>query len=149
MQLQPKELRVQTWRPWLILLIYPLDGVLSLHWDALIIQPEGGHLVLCQWDLKLVIEFPPGSTILIPSVSLYHSNTAIQLGERRYLFTQYTSGGLFRWVDQGFQKSADYLAAAEQHVDDQKRMDERWNMGVGLFSTLNWLQQHPSFNKAE
>lgn len=27
----------------------------------------GGHLVL--WDLKLVIEFPPGSTILILSVS--------------------------------------------------------------------------------
>ena len=28
----------------------------------------GGHLVL--WDLKLVIEFPLGSTILIPSVTL-------------------------------------------------------------------------------
>src|SRR5882762_4619472 len=28
---------------------------------------QGGHLVL--WDLQLVIEFPPGSTILIPSAS--------------------------------------------------------------------------------
>ncbi len=28
----------------------------------------GGHLVL--WDLKLVLDFPPGSTILIPSAIL-------------------------------------------------------------------------------
>jgi hypothetical protein len=28
----------------------------------------GGHLVL--WDMKLVIEFPPGSTILIPSAMM-------------------------------------------------------------------------------
>ena len=37
---------------------------------------RGGHLVL--WDLKLVIEFPSGSTILIPSATLQHSNVAIQ-----------------------------------------------------------------------
>ncbi len=54
---------------------------------------RGGHLVL--WDLKLIIDFPPGSTILIPSAILLHSNTAIAPGERRYSFTQYTSGGLF------------------------------------------------------
>ncbi|KAK0442271.1 uncharacterized protein EV420DRAFT_1485394 [Desarmillaria tabescens] len=36
---------------------------------------RGGHLVL--WDLKLVVDFPPGSTILIPSAILRHSNTAI------------------------------------------------------------------------
>ncbi|PBK59481.1 hypothetical protein ARMSODRAFT_991148 [Armillaria solidipes] len=35
----------------------------------------GGHLVL--WDLKLVIDFPPGSTILIPLAILRHSNTNI------------------------------------------------------------------------
>jgi hypothetical protein len=62
---------------------------------------RGGHLIL--WDLGLVIRFPPGSTILIPSALLRHSNTAIQDGESRLSFTQYTAGGLFRWVDQGFQ----------------------------------------------
>jgi len=36
---------------------------------------RGGHLVL--WDLQLVIEFPPGSTILIPSAVLQHSNIPI------------------------------------------------------------------------
>jgi hypothetical protein len=33
---------------------------------------KGGHLVL--WELKLVIEFPAGSTILIPSAIIQHSN---------------------------------------------------------------------------
>jgi hypothetical protein len=36
----------------------------------------GGHLVL--WDLNLVVRFPPGSTILIPSALFHHSNVQIQ-----------------------------------------------------------------------
>ncbi|KAL0567979.1 hypothetical protein V5O48_014013 [Marasmius crinis-equi] len=36
---------------------------------------KGGHLVL--WDLKMVIEFPPGSTIYIPSALVCHFNTSI------------------------------------------------------------------------
>ncbi|KAJ7827602.1 hypothetical protein B0H14DRAFT_3466869 [Mycena olivaceomarginata] len=39
----------------------------------------GGHLIL--WDLKLIIRFPPGSTILIPSALIRHSNTSIQAHE--------------------------------------------------------------------
>lgn len=110
---------------------------------------KGGHLVL--WDLKLVIEFPPGSTILIPSASLYHSNTAIQPGEHWYLFTQYTSGGLFRWVDQGFQTSDGYLRglSAKQQAAEEIKLQERWKMGIDLMSTLDSLQQRPSFNKVE
>jgi hypothetical protein len=49
----------------------------------------GGHLVL--WDLKIVIEFPPGSTILISSGAIRHSNIAIRQSETRYSFTQYTA----------------------------------------------------------
>lgn len=48
-----------------------------------------------------VIEFPAGSTILLPSVAIAHSNTPIGPGERRCLFTQYTFGGLFRWAARG------------------------------------------------
>ncbi|KAJ7896245.1 hypothetical protein B0H14DRAFT_3425604 [Mycena olivaceomarginata] len=39
----------------------------------------GSHLIL--WDLKLIIRFPPGSTILIPSALIQHSNTSIQAHE--------------------------------------------------------------------
>ncbi|KAH9042329.1 hypothetical protein EDB84DRAFT_1232732, partial [Lactarius hengduanensis] len=45
---------------------------------------EGGHIVL--WDLKMVVEFPPGlapgSTVLIPSALITHSNTPIRPGEK-------------------------------------------------------------------
>ncbi len=59
-------------------------GQFDVHW--------GGHLVL--WDLKLVIDFLQGSTILILSAILRHSNIFISKGERHYSFTQYTVGGV-------------------------------------------------------
>lgn len=107
----------------------------------------GQHLVL--WDLKVVIEFPPGSTILIPSAALRHSNTAIAKGETRYSFTQYSAGGLFRWVVQGFQKSPQYWASLtpEEHATAREECDRRWGMGIGLFSTLESLQQPPNIDK--
>ena len=61
---------------------------------------KGGHLVL--WDLGIAVEFPPHSTILIPSAIVEHSNTAIQPGESRSTITQYNSAGLFRWVAYDF-----------------------------------------------
>ena len=61
---------------------------------------KGGHLIL--WDLKIAVEFPPHSTILIPSAIIEHSNTAIQPGERRQTITQYNSAGIFRWIAYGF-----------------------------------------------
>lgn len=66
---------------------------------------KGGHIIL--FDLKRVIQFPSGSTILIPSASIRHGNTPIQPGETRYSFTQYCAGGLLRWVDCGFRSLQD------------------------------------------
>ena len=101
------------------------------------------------WDLKLVIEFPPGSTILIPSATLRHSNVAIQPGEKRFSFTQYTAGGLFRWVDHGFQSTEDYLSGlnSEQLVEERLRSEKRWMEGVNLFPKLASLQQPLNFDK--
>lgn len=56
---------------------------------------KGGHLVL--WDLKLIVEFPPYSTIFLPSAIVMHSNTRIQAHETRLSITQYSSAGLFSW----------------------------------------------------
>jgi hypothetical protein len=61
---------------------------------------RGGHLVL--WDLDIAVEFPPNSTIFIPSAVVEHSNTEMQEGEVRQSVTQYTSAGLFRWCAYGF-----------------------------------------------
>ncbi|KAF8144405.1 hypothetical protein K438DRAFT_1910946 [Mycena galopus ATCC 62051] len=62
---------------------------------------KGGHLVL--WDLKLVVEFPPGALILLPSATIAHSNVPVQLGEERVSFTQFSASGIFRYIDNNFQ----------------------------------------------
>ncbi|KAH0836371.1 hypothetical protein J3R83DRAFT_7944 [Lanmaoa asiatica] len=62
---------------------------------------QGGHLIL--FDFKLVIQFPPGSTILVLSDTIWHGNVAIQPHSTRQSFTQYCPGGLFCWVEYGFQ----------------------------------------------
>jgi hypothetical protein len=93
----------------------------------------GGHLVL--WDLKLVIEFPPGSVIGIPSSLLRHSNLPIQPGERRASFTQYAAGGLFRWVDHGFNT----LERCDPELRKALSAENvnRFERGLGLFTTLD------------
>lgn len=100
----------------------------------------GGHLVL--WDLKIVIEFPPGSTILIPSGSIRHSNITIRPGEDRYSFTQYTAGGLFCWVDHGYQTEKSYKMGwnKERKQAEEVVNQQRWVQGVGMFSTLAELE---------
>ena len=97
---------------------------------------RGGHLVL--WDLKLIIEFPPGSTILIPSSIFKHSNLPIADDEVRYSFTQYSAGGLFRWVANGFQSQKAFDAAGQKHEDAGQT---RWMKGMDLFSTMEEIQQ--------
>ncbi|THU92409.1 hypothetical protein K435DRAFT_605584, partial [Dendrothele bispora CBS 962.96] len=95
---------------------------------------KGGHLIL--WDLGLIIRFPPGSTILIPSALITHSNVPIQEGETRYSFVQYSAAGLFRWVYNGFKSDTDFEAAATSAQSAKREEDRksRWKKGVGMFS---------------
>ncbi len=71
-------------------------GVCTIYCDGNFNYTHGDHLIL--WDLKLAIQFPPGSTIFIPSVLFEHSNAIIQPGKTCISFTQYSATGLFRWV---------------------------------------------------
>jgi hypothetical protein len=99
----------------------------------------GGHLIL--WDLKLVIRFPPGSTILIPSAIIRHSNVPISNNEFRASFTQYTAGGLFRWIRNGFKTDEEFEITATK-VEKTARAEEaktRWEQGVGMYSTIDSL----------
>ncbi|ESK86077.1 hypothetical protein Moror_9358 [Moniliophthora roreri MCA 2997] len=95
-----------------------------------------GHLIL--WDFGLIICFPPGATILIPSTLLIHSNTLIQPGETRYSFVQYSAGALFHWVHNSFQTAERWLAnATDAMLQDQKREDgERVANSLKMFSTV-------------
>lgn len=96
------------------------------------------------WDCHLVIEFPPGSTVLIPSAAILHSNTLIDVsaGEKRFSFTQYTAGGIFRWVDQGFQKKELFKQKLEGDLAKEfKKLSIQLDMGLKLFSTLEELRR--------
>ncbi|KAJ7028796.1 hypothetical protein C8F04DRAFT_963568, partial [Mycena alexandri] len=99
---------------------------------------KGGHMVL--WELKLVIEFPSASSILLPSATITHSNLPVQPGDARASFTQYTGGGLMRFVDNGFRTEAELLAEDPAEYERLAALkDTRWEMGLALLSTVDEL----------
>ncbi|KAJ7702802.1 hypothetical protein B0H17DRAFT_1327163 [Mycena rosella] len=90
----------------------------------------------------LVIEFPAGATILIPSATIVHSNIPVDVrnGEERASFTQYTPGALLRFIDNRFRTEADY--ASEDPEGYAKKCEEkslRWETGLGMLSTADEL----------
>ncbi|KAJ7076921.1 hypothetical protein C8R43DRAFT_910598, partial [Mycena crocata] len=96
---------------------------------------KGGHLIL--WDLMLIIRFPPGTTILIPSAILRHSNVPVGSKETRFSFTQYTPAGIFRWVYNDFRTDADVEQNMCTNEQDQRREDRanRWREGIHMYRT--------------
>ncbi|KAI0054985.1 hypothetical protein BV25DRAFT_1816244, partial [Artomyces pyxidatus] len=100
----------------------------------------GGHLYL--WELKMVIEFPPGSTILLPSAVLLHGNTPVQPGETRQSFTQYCAGGLIRWRTYGF-RTEEALRAEDPQLFAQVKAKaaSRWEESLGFFSKIGSVRQ--------
>ncbi|KAJ7209891.1 hypothetical protein B0H12DRAFT_988950, partial [Mycena haematopus] len=99
----------------------------------------GGHLIL--WDLRLIIRFPPGSTILLPSALIRHSNIPIQRHEHRCSFVQYTAGGLFRWVRNGFrtQEAWAQSASPQEKAERDVENNARWEQGMKMFSVIDDL----------
>jgi hypothetical protein len=135
--------------PWTITFPHTDPGNLAFGWCAITALGNfdflrGGQIIL--WDLGLVIDFPPGSTILIPSAVVRHSNTTIQAGETRYSFTQYAAGGLFRWVRNGFCSDKTFVAKAtrKQMKERDAARRRRWKDGVGMFSKLSDLSKKTS-----
>ncbi|KAJ7237601.1 hypothetical protein C8J57DRAFT_1529151 [Mycena rebaudengoi] len=86
---------------------------------------KGGHLIL--WDCKLILEFPPGTTILIPSsrhFSLQHPHRT----PRKALF-----------VHPSEQEYRDSLSPEELEREKEESR-ARWQAGADLFSTLEELR---------
>jgi hypothetical protein len=100
----------------------------------------GGHLIL--WELEMIVEFPPGALIFIPSATITHSNIPVAAGESRSSFTQYAQGGLFRYVDNGFRLQQQL--ERDDSLEYKRIMalkESRWKIGLGLFSKLEELQK--------
>lgn len=96
---------------------------------------KGGHLVLV--DLKLVIRFPPGSTIVLSSASIRHCNIGIRKGEKRYSITQFCPGGLYRWIRHKFRPACMVPEAERRRLDGDP--EARWREGWDLLSTPQTL----------
>lgn len=95
----------------------------------------GGHLILEEFNL--IIEFPPGSLILIPSSTIRHGNTPVRDDERRYSFTQYCAGGLMRWVHHGMVPEWALTDTARKEAYGKK--GERWREALGMYSVYDEL----------
>lgn len=93
---------------------------------------KGAHLIL--YDFKLIVEFPPGCTALLPSATVSHGNTAISPGETRYSLTQYINGALFRSARNGF-RPVSALTRREKAGNDYDAED-RCAEVLGMFSKL-------------
>lgn len=96
---------------------------------------KGGHLVL--WELGLVLEFPVGCSIIIPSATITHSNCVIE-GDNaaRASFVQYLPGGILQYVENGFQTDG-YLK-----TNNRARYDERTEEKKG-----RWVESLSRFSK--
>ncbi|KAJ6552583.1 hypothetical protein DFH09DRAFT_1319034 [Mycena vulgaris] len=99
---------------------------------------KGGHLVL--WDLNLVVEFPAGALILLPSATIAHSNVPVQDNEQRASFTQFSAGGIFRYVDNGCRTEKEL---EEEDPAEYARLmalkAARWQEGLNMYSTMDEL----------
>lgn len=92
-------------------------------------------------ELKLIVEFPASSTILIPSAVITHSNTPVGEHETRSSLVQYAAGGLFRWVENGYMTNAEWLEAATEDQQEQRRKEGsgRWRKAATMFTTIDEL----------
>ncbi|KAJ3730305.1 hypothetical protein C8R42DRAFT_568963 [Lentinula raphanica] len=111
-------------------------GECAVHSEGSFDYKKGGHLVL--WDLKLIVEFPPGCTAIFPSALFRHSNTSIQPKESRHSMTFYSASSLFRWRHNSYMSDKDFLAGAprEELVKWNEHRDNLWKTGLDLLKGL-------------
>ena len=92
-------------------------------------------------DLDLVIEFPPGTVIFIPSASLRHGNIPVRSHESRTSWTMYAAGGLFRWVHYGCRSWRTLKAEDGKRAKrETATRASRWKDAIARFPTVESLR---------
>lgn len=103
---------------------------------------KGGHLLL--WDLGLALEFPAGACICLPSALITHSNIPTSENETRMSFTQYCSGEIFRFIENGFRTDSDLTEKDPAILLFRKNVrKDRIKKGYEMFSNINDLMRSP------
>ncbi|KAJ3858485.1 hypothetical protein EV359DRAFT_52135 [Lentinula novae-zelandiae] len=100
----------------------------------------GRHLIL--WDFDVIFEFPLGTTILLSSAILWHSNIPVAKGETRISVTQYTAGSIHYWLEYGGRTKKEFEKADPEAY--LKEMSEcragRWKESLARYSTFEELR---------
>ncbi|KAJ7257697.1 hypothetical protein C8J57DRAFT_1074184 [Mycena rebaudengoi] len=102
---------------------------------------KGAHFYMKQF--QLVVEFPSGSSLLIPSAPIDHGNTPLQPGEKRYSMTQYAAAALFRWAAYGYQSAKSLLSrpGGDKLRDAYDGVPgARWEWALSLYSKYDELE---------
>lgn len=100
------------------------------------------------FDFKLFFKFPSGTTVLLSSAGLRHGNTRLAGGDKRYSFTQYCSGGLIRWVANGYRLVGPIPDDEREQID--AAMGEGWEAQLERLSNWNnLLRDRRTLYKAE
>lgn len=101
---------------------------------------KGGHLIL--WDLGILIEFPAGACICLPSALITHSNIPTATNESRMSFTQYCGGEIFRHIENGFRTDKDLKKKDPAILLYRKEIRKRRiEDGYNMFSKIEDLMQ--------
>lgn len=92
--------------------------------------------------MGVIIQFPAGSTILIPSALLTHGNTPVGPKETRLSFTQFVPGGLFRYVDNGFRTEGKLKRKNKKlYCEKMAEKEGRWERELAKVPTLDMLKR--------
>jgi hypothetical protein len=99
---------------------------------------KGGHLVL--WELGLILEFPTGVCICLPSALITHSSIPTDESETRLSFTQYCPGEIFQFIENGF-KTDRMLKLENPNLFSAraKARETRIEEGYAMFSKMQDL----------
>jgi hypothetical protein len=115
------------------------NGICPIFCSGKFDPKKSGHLILR--DLQLLVEFPPGTFILIPSAVLLHGNVLIGEDEERESLTLFSAGGLFRWLEYGFQSEKTLYKTRQMEflAQEMEKRKTRWKHGLSQFSTIDSL----------
>lgn len=100
----------------------------------------GGHLIL--HEPRLILELRPGRGVIFPSACITHETIPIAATEIRRGATAYSSGGLWRFIAQGYQTQGAWQRTnPEAEREHAAKGAERWREGLAKFLTLSELEE--------
>ncbi|KAK7001860.1 hypothetical protein R3P38DRAFT_2381067, partial [Favolaschia claudopus] len=94
---------------------------------------RGGHVIF--WELGLVIQFPPGSSILLPAGLIHYSFVKVDDHETRFSMLQWAGAGVRRFLDNGGRLDMEFAAKAtpNEHAGREHRREIAHEIAINSF----------------